>query len=56
MHDAKQSLARFELRLPHDVKAALADRARREERSLNQIIVRTLRESADRDGRGAAAA
>jgi hypothetical protein len=42
---------RYALRLPPDLHAALVDLAQREDRSLNQQIIRLLREGVRRDER-----
>ncbi len=42
---------RFALRLPTDLHAALVELARREDRSLNQQLIRLLREGVHRDKR-----
>ena len=42
---------RYALRLPPDLHAALVDLARREDRSLNQQLIRMLREGVKRDER-----
>jgi hypothetical protein len=42
---------RYALRLPPDLHAALVELARREDRSLNQQIIRLLREGVRRDER-----
>ena len=42
---------RYALRLPPDLHAALVDLARREDRSLNQQLIRMLREGVRRDER-----
>ena len=40
---------RYALRLPPDLHAALVELARREDRSLNQQLIRLLREGVRRD-------
>jgi hypothetical protein len=42
---------RYALRLPPDLHAALVELARREDRSLNQRLIRLLREGVRRDER-----
>ena len=42
---------RYALRLPPDLHAALVELARREDRSLNQQLIRMLREGVNRDER-----
>ena len=42
---------RYALRLPPDLHAALVELARREDRSLNQQLIRMLREGVRRDVR-----
>ena len=42
---------RYALRLPPDLHAALVELARREDRSLNQQLIRMLREGVKRDER-----
>ena len=42
---------RYALRLPPDLHATLVDLARREDRSLNQQLIRMLREGVKRDER-----
>ena len=42
---------RYALRLPPDLHAALVELARREDRSLNQQLIRLLREGVHRDKR-----
>ncbi len=48
--EAKQEV-RYALRLPPDLHAALVELARREDRSLNQQLIRMLREGVKRDER-----
>jgi hypothetical protein len=42
---------RYALRLPPDLHAALVEMARREDRSLNQQLIRLLREGVRREDR-----
>ena len=42
---------RYALRLPPELHAALVDMARREDRSLNQQLIRLLRDGVRRDER-----
>ena len=49
MEDKRE--VRYALRLPPDLHAALVELARREDRSLNQQLIRLLRESVRRDER-----
>ena len=46
-----KQVVRFALRLPPDLHAALVELARREDRSLNQQLIRMLREGVKRDER-----
>ena len=46
-----KQVVRFALRLPPDLHAALVELARREDRSLNQQLIRLLREGVKRDER-----
>ncbi len=48
--ETKQAV-RYALRLPPDLHAALVELARREDRSLNQQLIRMLREGLKRDER-----
>ena len=47
MEDERE--VRYSLRLPPDLHAALVEMARREDRSLNQQLIRLLRQAVRRD-------